>query len=274
MFHEVPESERPPSVTTVMACFNSAQTVGRAVGSVLLQTARPATLIAVDDASSDSTYEALAAMREMVGGDWLRVVRLTTNRGPAYARNIGWDMAETSHVAFLDADDIWSPNKIEWQYPWMRANPEATLSSHGRPVVPDSGAFLKAGQPLQAHWTEVPARRLLWNNPIATSGVMIRTEAQRRFPIGRRYAEDYCLWQQMAFEGGRIFVSRAPLAASVRSEPGASGLSRDLWAMERGELQNLSLLKNRGYIDTPTQVACGAWSLGKFARRMIIGRRR
>ena len=50
----------------------------------------------------------------------------------------------------------------------------------------------------------------------------------------------------------------------------ASGLSADLWQMEKGDLENYRLLQRDGLISAPTKVGLQAWSLAKFAKRLAV----
>src|SRR5688572_19076100 len=87
-------------VSVVVPCYRCGGSIGRAVASVLAQSARPAELIVVDDASDDASPQAIAAL-----GAGVRAVRLARNQGPAAARNAGWAAATQPYLAFLDADD-------------------------------------------------------------------------------------------------------------------------------------------------------------------------
>lgn len=100
-------------VSVVIPTFNRRKFVVSAVQSVLAQTHKPIEIIVVDDGSTDGTVNELQA----TFGDEVRVVALPTNVGRSVARNTGWELAQGELVAFLDADDIWLPQKIEKQVP-------------------------------------------------------------------------------------------------------------------------------------------------------------
>lgn len=74
--------------------------------------------VLVDDCSSDGTFEAAVAL---AGDDArVRVLRLPSNAGPAAARNLAIDNARGRYLAFLDADDLWLPKKLDAQLRWMK----------------------------------------------------------------------------------------------------------------------------------------------------------
>src|SRR5262245_55330434 len=95
-------SRFPASVTVIVAGFNSASTVGRAVASAL---ALPETLevILVDDASTDGTIE--TARHAASGSSHLKVLSFAQNRGPAAARNAALEVAKGEFACVLDSDD-------------------------------------------------------------------------------------------------------------------------------------------------------------------------
>ncbi|HEY2324319.1 MAG TPA: glycosyltransferase family A protein, partial [Thermoanaerobaculia bacterium] len=97
------------SVSVVIPSYNYARYLGEAIDSALAQTLPPLEVIVVDDGSTDETSEVLATY-----ADRIRVLR-QKNSGVAVARNSGIAAAHGEYVAFLDADDIWLPRKLELQ---------------------------------------------------------------------------------------------------------------------------------------------------------------
>ncbi len=92
-------------VAVVVPCYNAAAHVGSALAAVLAQTCPPVEIVVVDDGSRDSS-------RDVVAG--IAGVRLLAqpNRGAAAARNAGIAATTAPLLAFLDADDIWSPDSL------------------------------------------------------------------------------------------------------------------------------------------------------------------
>jgi glycosyltransferase involved in cell wall biosynthesis len=103
-------------VSVVVPFLNAERFLGEAIASVLAQTYRDWELLLVDDGSSDASAE---IAHQYVARDAERVVYLSyrdaRRRGPAAARNLGIEHAKGEYVAFLDADDVWLPNKLERQ---------------------------------------------------------------------------------------------------------------------------------------------------------------
>ena len=259
-------------VSVVIPCFQAHATLPRAVESVAQQSARARELIVVDDASSEDTGAVLRDLQRRHGEDWLRIVRLDRNQGPASARNAGWEAARGECVAFLDADDSWHPRKLEIQHRVMREHPDIALSAH-RHAFGAAADLPPQSAPPQL--TEISARALLWSNRFVTPSVMVRRAIATRFRPERRHMEDHLLWMQLAYAGHRIVAIELALATLHKPAFGASGQSAQLVAMQRAELDNYRLLRREGLIGAPGCALLSLWSGAKFLRRLTIvaGRR-
>ena len=99
---------RSPFVSVVVTAYNSADTIGRAIGSVIVQTVDDLEIVVVDDASTDET----ASVVEALENPKIRLVRNAVNRGIGGAKNVGVLSTRGRYVAFLDSDDEWLPNKL------------------------------------------------------------------------------------------------------------------------------------------------------------------
>jgi glycosyltransferase involved in cell wall biosynthesis len=104
------ESKENPKVSVVIPTYNRADKVGKTIDSVLAQTTTDLEVIVVDDGSSDGTEKVL----KQVYGDRIRY-HFQVNQGVSAARNKGIAEARGEWIAFLDSDDIWEKDKIEWQ---------------------------------------------------------------------------------------------------------------------------------------------------------------
>jgi glycosyltransferase involved in cell wall biosynthesis len=100
-----------PKVSVVIPTYNRATNVQAGIKSVLAQTFSDLEVIVVDDGSSDDTGQIL---REAFG-DRIRYFP-QANQGASVARNRGVDEARGEWIAFLDSDDIWEKDKLEWQF--------------------------------------------------------------------------------------------------------------------------------------------------------------
>jgi glycosyltransferase involved in cell wall biosynthesis len=110
-----------PFLTVIIPAYNREQYLGEAIRSALEQTRPPDEIIVVDDGSTDSTV----AVAKSFGG----VVRCLSqqNGGVASARNHGVEASSGELLAFLDSDDMWFPQKLEWQLRHLDSHPETDM---------------------------------------------------------------------------------------------------------------------------------------------------
>ncbi len=108
-----------PAVSVIIPAYNASRTIAATVQSVLDQTFSDFEVIVVDDGSSDDTAH-LALSR----GGPVRCIR-TANGGVSRARNRGIAESTGQYLAFLDADDLWLPRKLECQVDFMERSPVA-----------------------------------------------------------------------------------------------------------------------------------------------------
>ena len=105
-------------VSCIIPCYNAERFLGEAIESVIAQTLCPAEIIVIDDGSTDGSAAVAARYADRV--EYLR----QENAGPAAARNRGVELTHGNYVAFLDADDLWHPEKLERQAARFAARPE------------------------------------------------------------------------------------------------------------------------------------------------------
>jgi glycosyltransferase involved in cell wall biosynthesis len=111
---------KQPLVTVLMPCKNAVATIGEAIRSVQEQTLQDWELIASDDGSDDGTQDVIASISEADP----RITLLEyqgRQRGASAARNRALDSATGRYIAFLDADDLWLPTKLEVQIGAMQS---------------------------------------------------------------------------------------------------------------------------------------------------------
>src|SRR5580698_5910388 len=100
-----------PKVSVVIPRYNRAAEVPKAIKSALAQTVSDLEVIVVDDGSSDDTGKIL----EKAFGNRIRYYA-QENQGASVARNRGVEEARGEWIAFLDSDDYWDREKLEWQF--------------------------------------------------------------------------------------------------------------------------------------------------------------
>ncbi len=110
-----------PSVSVIIPIYNSGKYLREAIDSVLAQRYSPLEVLVVDDGSSDNGPEIASSY-----GPGVRVIAIP-HRGHPAARNAGVAASTGDFLAFLDADDLWTANKIELQLQAFAADPSLDL---------------------------------------------------------------------------------------------------------------------------------------------------
>ena len=115
-------------VSIVTPFLNGGSFIREAIESVLAQTYEGWELLLVDDGSSDDSTE-IAQAFAAAHADRIRYLTHEgrANRGASASRNLGARHARGEYIAFLDADDVYLPTKLEQQVPLLDAHPEAAL---------------------------------------------------------------------------------------------------------------------------------------------------
>ena len=254
------------SVSVVIPAHNASATIAAAIDSAIRQTRRPLEIVIVDDASTDSTRDVVEALGSASDVP-IRLYSNSTNSGPGVARNLGWDMARGDLVAFLDADDVWHPQKLEIQVPIMESSPSLAMSAHDRTVgVRPEWATI---DPADVRWHGHGFRAFLVRNRCATPSVIVRRNIAERFNSDLRRAEDYYLWLSITRHHGPVRFADATLVHCANPSYGGHGLSGNLTAMFRSEIRAMRFLAANGRLPWLVLPAVIAWLTIKFVVRVV-----
>ena len=255
------------TISVVIPCFNSATTIERALRSVEHQTTKPHEVLVVDDASSDNTVSIIEQYARDSSLN-VRVIKQSMNGGPSVARNAAWNIATSEFIAFLDADDQWHPQKLEFQISAFELFLDASMCTTG---------YVFNSQPTS--WSHVAKsdityqRNSFWKyaiaNRSATPTVMFRNTVTLRFPTDQRHAEDYYLWLLSSKVLGPTVHLEQVLTFCSNPAYGGQGQSGRFWAMQKAELSGFRKLKRMGYLSALEYSVVASWSCAKFVIRMI-----
>lgn len=179
-------------VTVVIPAYNAERYVGETLASVFAQTIQPYEIIVVDDGSQDGTE---AVVRSF--GDRIRYIK-QQNQGISGARNTAIHEARGDWIAFLDADDLILPRKLEIQIGILEANPQLICVYTGFAYLYTDGTVKEMPAfPARNLW---PALR--YRQPILPSTSVVRRSALEEIGgfkrVPRRYfPEDWDLWYRL-----------------------------------------------------------------------------
>lgn len=212
-------------VDVVMPLYNGERFVERTLRSVLGQSVPPKRLIVVDDGSTDGGVQRVKDLFAQYKGPTEVILLQQANKGPNAARNMGIRHGDSPYLAFVDADDVWNPTKLDRQlHIFERSNDPGLLLvyCHAHWIDeagdPAKGPPLKEPQPLRGRVFDV----LLPRNRItgSASAVLVRRTALDRagtFDESLRTMEDFDMWLRIA-EKGTIDLVEEDLVA-LRTHP-------------------------------------------------------
>lgn len=258
------------SVSTIIPCYRCSSTIGRAVDSVAKQTLLPAEVILVDDGSGDNTLEVLLELQRNYGKDWLKVIAQKENGGPSVARNTAWDCASQDYIAFLDADEVWHPEKIAVQYSWMLRHPDIALSGHNSVQIKLEEQYNFEPIPTEIKASFVSKNQILLFNVFSTACVMTKRDLKQRFSPSLRYSQDYFLWLEILLGGDQAAILNFCGTYYDKALFGESGQTANLLNGKKAELEIYKRLWKSRYITFFESRLLSLWSLAKYYRRVGI----
>lgn len=182
-----------PLISIIMPAYNSEAYISESIYSVLNQTWDNWELLVIDDASSDRTKDIIQAFQK--SDSRIHYIANASNMGVAGSRTHGIHLSRGEWIAFLDSDDLWTPEKLSDQFAFAQQM-NALFTFTG-------SAFIdREGHPL-SHVLTVPLRisykELLKQNIISCSSVLISKQLLLFHPMPdiANLHEDFACWLQI-----------------------------------------------------------------------------
>ncbi|MFB2837628.1 glycosyltransferase [Floridanema evergladense] len=217
-------------ISVVIPVYNGEKTIKETIDSVLKQTFTNFELIIINDGSIDRTLEIIYSIKD----ERLKVFSYP-NAGLAASRNRGIYLAKGQYISFIDADDLWTPDKLELQLKALEENSEAAVAYSWTDCINETGKFLGKGSYLSFSG-DVRANLLLTNFIDSGSNVLIRTEALKKvgyFDESRKSCEDWDMWLRLASGYSFIAISKPQVLYRISS----TSMSTNLLRMEAESME-------------------------------------
>ncbi|MBY0518500.1 MAG: glycosyltransferase family 2 protein [Bacteriovoracaceae bacterium] len=266
-YFKLVEEQPKKKISVVIPMFNNAHSIQRAVDSVAKQTYPIEEVIIVNDGSTDNSQSVVENIKST---SQLKIKLFNQkNAGPSCARNIGIKNATGEMVAFLDADDWWLPEKIATQVRILESLPEAGLVSCNRnnEMFPH---FLIFGF---GNFVRLPLKLLLIKNFCPTPTVLVHRSILEKilFDESMTHLEDLDMWIRIS-KSYDCYLLNKSLVTTGDGKPnfGHSGLSRNIFLMELGELKCILKVKRDQFISFFEYFLFSTYSFLKFIRRIFI----
>lgn len=184
-----------PLISVVIPVYNGEKTIRQTIESVINQTFSNFELIVIDDGSQDSTLDIVRSISD----SRLKVFSFP-NAGLAASRNRGIQLASGDYISFIDADDLWTGDKLEAQLKALLDNPQAAVAFSWTDCIDESGQFSRRGN-YSTVSGNVYAQLLLTDFIENGSNLLIRSEAFKKvsyFNESLPAAEDWEMWLRLA----------------------------------------------------------------------------
>lgn len=196
-----------PLVSVITPTYNAELFISATIDSVRAQTYSNWELVIVDDASKDTTVDILK--KYAAADDRIKFFVLETNSGAAIARNTAIENASGNYIAFLDADDLWMPEKLSKQITFMQEKDiQVCFSSYE--LMDEAGESL--GKMVKA-LPKVDFSKMLKSNYVGNlTGIYNAETLGKVYMPNIRKRQDWALWLTLIKKVGSAYSIEEPLA--------------------------------------------------------------
>ncbi len=232
-----------PTISVIVPAYNAERTILETIKSVQQQSFTDFELIVINDGSSDRTLELLLAVED----SRLKIFSYE-NGGLPVARNRGISHAGGEFIAFLDADDLWTPDKLELQLAALQKHPKAGVAYSWTHFMDEQGGSFHAGEPILFEG-DVYADLLVWNFIASGSNPLIRKQAIEsvgEFDPTLRSCEDWDLWLRLAARWPFVVVPKPQILYRLSS----TSMSSKIKVMEEAHLTTIE----RAFQSAPQEI--------------------
>ena len=184
-----------PLISVIIPIYNGEKTIRETIDSVLNQTLQNFELIIINDGSNDSTLEIVSTISD----SRLKVFSYP-NAGISTSRNRGISHSIGEYISFIDADDLWTPDKLEAQLKALQENPESAVAYSWTNYIDESGQSLDRGSYMTVNG-DVYAKLLLIDFVGSGSNPLIRRHALIEvggFDESLSTSADWDMWLRLA----------------------------------------------------------------------------
>lgn len=192
-----------PKISVIMPVYNAEQYINEAITGILKQTYSSFEFIIVDDCSTDNTSLILEEFQRR--DQRIKLVKNEYNQKQAYSRNRAINLAKGKYVAFIDADDIAYPSRLQTQLNFMEQNPNIDVCGSYYYLFNGRGLKFKQNPPITHD--EIQCFMRIFGNAIGFSTVFAKSYLIKQYLFDAKMlgnAEDYELWLRMLSNGAQF----------------------------------------------------------------------
>ncbi|MBD2453366.1 glycosyltransferase [Nostoc sp. FACHB-87] len=212
-----------PKISVIIPTYNSERTIKTTIDSVLSQSFTDFELIVINDGSTDSTLDIASQIQD----SRLKVFSFE-NAGGNVSRNRGLQKAVGEFISFLDADDVWTSDKLVSQLEALQDNIDAKVAYSWTDYIDENGKFLVSGSHITVNG-DVYERLLVSNFLENGSNPLIYREALIElggFDESLSAAQDWDMWLRLAARYSFVCVPKVQILYRVSANSLSSNLVR------------------------------------------------
>ena len=232
-------------VSVIMPNYNSENYVKDTIESVIAQTYANWELIFVDDCSTDSSPDIVRSFND----ERIKIYSTKVNSGAATARNVAINEASGKWIAFLDSDDLWTPDKLSRQLEFMAKN-QYDFSCTSYEVINEAHQLISTFVP---HKSEYNYKDILKHNSIGCLTAVYNAEKLGKIymPTSAIKREDLACWLSILKNGTAAYCLHEPLSKyKIHSNSVSSNKLKMLkyqWQVYR-KVEKLNVFKSFYYL--------------------------
>ena len=260
-------------ISVIIPCYNSSKTIIESINSVVEDCCNSPfmwEIIVIDDGSKD---DSLIKIKRYIESSTFKenfILIEQTNSGASEARNQGLIRATGKYIAFNDSDDKWLKGKIKMQIDYLNANPDIYLLEYKYDDDDfNKGSFIKLND-----CTEINIKNQVMKNYFSPPTVILRHEVINivgLFNSKVRYSEEVFFFINIVAAFKSVYMNkRVAVPVIPKKRWGESGLSGNLWEMEKGEIYSITHAYKSKYISLFRYIYAIIFSYLKYIRRVII----
>ncbi|MEA5553235.1 glycosyltransferase [Anabaena cylindrica UHCC 0172] len=227
-------------ISVVIPVYNGEKTIQETIQSILKQTFTDFEIIVINDGSKDTTLDII---------DQIKDIRIKIfsypNAGLASSRNRGLKIANRKYISFMDADDIWTPDKLEAQLNALIKNSTAAVAYSWTDYIDESSQFLRSGLYITVNGYALP--KLLFTNFLENgSNGLFLTQALRDlggFDESLERSADWDMYLRLAADYPFVCVPTPQILYRVSN----SSMSTNINKMEEAGLKII----NKAFCQAP-----------------------
>ena len=211
------------NISVIIPVFNGEATIGETIDSILNQTFKDIEIIIINDGSTDATLETI----KKISDSRIKIFSYP-NAGLSARRNRGIYQAKGEYISFIDADDLWTADKLELQWQALQKNPQAALAYSWTDYIDESSKFLKSGRRIKVNG-DAFSKLLVTNFLENGSNPLIRQQAMEKvggFDESLCAAEDKDMWLRLAANYEFVCVEKPQILYRTSTTSMSTNLKR------------------------------------------------